>query len=282
MRSAAYPVGMELPPLEVGEISKEQIAQYSKVSHDPNPMHTDDELARSAGHPGVFAQGMLGMAFLTRHLTEVAGVGTLKGIEVRFQTMTWPGEWLTCRATVTALEEGEKGSRVTCDIRTENQDGEPKVVGTATFETSQEPRVPAKPKRAARIATGPAQPKPNAVQPAAQQEEKAVPKVERAAEWFDRVLPEEFDPRKAGGFSGTFCFTIAGDRGGEWSVTIDGDDLNIETGLSPDPVFNVDMKDVNFMDLMNGEINGQQAFMSGKLKFKGNMSKAMKLQELLF
>jgi putative sterol carrier protein len=42
------------------------------------------------------------------------------------------------------------------------------------------------------------------------------------------------------------------------------------------------MKDENFMSLMNGEINGQQAFMSGKLKFKGNMSKAMKLQELLF
>jgi len=278
MTSAAYEVGLELPPLEVGEISKEQIAEYSRVSHDPNPMHTDEELARSAGYPGVFAQGMLGMAFLTRYLTEVAGVGTLRGIKVRFQTMTWPGEWITCRATVTQLEDGEKGPRVTCDIRTENQDGEPKVVGTATFETSQEPRVPAKPKQVAGAPSKAVQPKQKPAQP----EEKAMSKIESAGEWFDRVLPEEFDPSKVGGFSGTFCFRIRGELGGEWSVTIDGDDLNIETGLSADPVFTVNMKDENFMSLMNGEINGQQAFMSGKLKFKGNMSKAMKLQELLF
>jgi hypothetical protein len=155
--------------------------------------------------------------------------------------VTWPGEWITCRATVTQLEDGEKGARVTCDIRTEKRDGEPKVVGTATFETSQEPRVPAKPKQAACAANKAVQPKQKPAEP----EEKAMSKIESAGEWFDRVLPEEFDPSKVGGFSGN-------------------------------------MKSESFMSLMNGEINGQQAFMSGKLKFKGNMSKAMKLQELLF
>ena len=66
--SVRYSVGDELDPLVIGEITKELIAEYSRVSHDPNPMHTDEELARSAGHPTVFAQGMLGMAFLARHL----------------------------------------------------------------------------------------------------------------------------------------------------------------------------------------------------------------------
>jgi putative sterol carrier protein len=42
------------------------------------------------------------------------------------------------------------------------------------------------------------------------------------------------------------------------------------------------MKDEDFVKLMNGELNGQVAFMSGKLKFKGSMSTAMKLQGLLF
>ena len=44
--AAPYSVGDELDPLVIGEITKELIAEYSRVSHDPNPMHTDEELAR--------------------------------------------------------------------------------------------------------------------------------------------------------------------------------------------------------------------------------------------
>lgn len=131
--SAAYQIGDELPPLAIGAITKEQIAEYSGVSNDPNPMHTDEELARAAGYPGVFAQGMLGMAFLARHLTSVGGVGSLRRIKVRFKTMTWPGEAITCRARVTGVEREGTRQVVTCDIQTANADGEAKVIGNATF-----------------------------------------------------------------------------------------------------------------------------------------------------
>ena len=50
----------------------------------------------------------------------------------------------------------------------------------------------------------------------------------------------------------------------------------------PNSQFTITMKDEDFVKLMNGELNGQVAFMSGKLKFKGSMSTAMKLQGLLF
>ena len=90
--SVRYSVGDELDPLVIGEVTKELIAEYSRVSHDPNPMHTDEELARSAGHPTVFAQGMLGMAFLARHLTDLAGVGNLrrKRRGIRFKLGCYP------------------------------------------------------------------------------------------------------------------------------------------------------------------------------------------------
>ena len=129
-----YKVGDELAPLVIGELTREAIAEYSRVSKDPNPMHTDDELAREMGYPGVFAQGMLGMAYLARHLEAIAGVGKLHRIKVRFKTMTWPGERITCRARVTSVERIEGRQRVTCDIQTENEEGQPKVVGTATFD----------------------------------------------------------------------------------------------------------------------------------------------------
>ena len=127
-----YAVGDELETLLIGEMTKELIAEYSRVSNDPNPMHTDEELAQAAGYPTVFAQGMLGMGFLTRYLVETCGVGHLKRIKVRFKTMTWPGEQITCVAKVTAVQ----GNDVTCDIHTQNQDGVPKVIGSATFEAN--------------------------------------------------------------------------------------------------------------------------------------------------
>ncbi len=129
-----YRVGDELPPMVAGEVTRELITAYSQVSLDPNPMHTDEELAQAMGYPTVYAQGMLGMAMLARHLGQISGTGKLKRIKCRFKTMTWPGETITCRATVTAVEDRDGKQLVTVDIRTENQSGEPKVLGEAAFE----------------------------------------------------------------------------------------------------------------------------------------------------
>jgi putative sterol carrier protein len=37
----------------------------------------------------------------------------------------------------------------------------------------------------------------------------------------------------------------------------------------------------DFVDMINGKLNGQMAFMTGKLKVAGDMGLAMKLQTLL-
>lgn len=129
-----FHIGDELPPLDLGEMTRATIDAYAAVSNDPNPMHTDEELAQAAGHPTVFAQGMLGMAYLARQIGAVAGPGRIRRIKTSFRTMTWPGEHITCRARVTAVEQQDGVELVTCDLHTENQDGVPKVMGTATFE----------------------------------------------------------------------------------------------------------------------------------------------------
>ena len=41
--------------------TKEQIAAYAEASGDRNPIHLDDDFARSVGLPGVIAHGMLQM-----------------------------------------------------------------------------------------------------------------------------------------------------------------------------------------------------------------------------
>lgn len=108
--------------------------------------------------------------------------------------------------------------------------------------------------------------------------------IEKPSDWFDKVLPETIaqHPEKIEGFNGTIAFVIKGDQGGEWSVTFDNGAVEVKEGLDESAGFSVKMKDVNFVKMMNGELSGPNAFMTGKLKFKGEISKAMKLRGLLF
>lgn len=109
--------------------------------------------------------------------------------------------------------------------------------------------------------------------------------IEEPHEWFDRVLPETVrtHPEKVGNFVGRLIFTITGDNGGVWTVTFDeGQALDVQTGDAGDAGFTVKMKDKNFVKMMNGEMTGSNAFMTGKLKFKGDVTQAIKLRGLLF
>ena len=109
-------------------------------------------------------------------------------------------------------------------------------------------------------------------------------KIENPSDWFDNVLPGKVagNPKKAGGFEGTFCFKLSGDKGGDWSVTLEGEGVEVKPEPNDNPLFTISMKDEDFVKMINGELKGQVAFMTGKLKFKGDMGKAMKLQGLLF
>jgi acyl dehydratase len=127
----AATIGQELPPVVKGPITREDLKAYAAASGDPNPMHLDDELARSAGHPGVFAHGMLSMGYLGELLVRAAGPAAVRRFRARFVKLTWPGEVVTCRGRVTGVRD-EGGERlVECEIWTENQAGERKLTGSA-------------------------------------------------------------------------------------------------------------------------------------------------------
>jgi acyl dehydratase len=126
-------VGLELPPLVKGPITREHLRAYAAASGDPNPMHTDEEFAKNAGYPGVFAHGMLSMGWLGQFLVRAAGPAAIRKFRTRFVKLTWPGEVITCRGRVTGVHE-EAGARlVDCEVWTENQEGERKLTGTAVL-----------------------------------------------------------------------------------------------------------------------------------------------------
>src|SRR5215475_10044439 len=104
--------------------TEEQIAAYAAASGDRNPIHLDDEFARSVGLPGVIAHGMLQMGLLAR----VAGdPARLRRLSCRFAGIVRPGDTVTFRG-----EESDHAVQLTAV----NQDGQA-VVTRAVAEVDQ-------------------------------------------------------------------------------------------------------------------------------------------------
>ena len=79
--------------------TKEQIAAYAQASGDINPIHLDDEFARSVGLPGLIAHGMLQMGLMGVVAAEAAGgPDKLTRLYCRFAGMVVPGDTVTFTA----------------------------------------------------------------------------------------------------------------------------------------------------------------------------------------
>ena len=125
-------VGDAAPPLVVEDISRTHFVRYAGASGDFNPMHHDDTIATSVGNPSVFGHGMLTAGLMARVLTDWFGPTALRRFQVRFSKQVWPGETLTCTATVTGLRDEGSDGLVDVECQVANQDGEVKLTGTAT------------------------------------------------------------------------------------------------------------------------------------------------------
>ena len=98
--------------------TREQIADYAEASGDRNPIHLDEDFARSVGLPGVIAHGMLQMGLLGTVASEAAGgPGHLRRLSVRFAGMVEPGDTVTFRA-----QPSRQGK---LELTAVNQKGEP-------------------------------------------------------------------------------------------------------------------------------------------------------------
>ncbi len=83
------------------------------------------------------------------------------------------------------------------------------------------------------------------------------------------------------GVSAVYQFDLEGEGGGSYYVTFTDGAGVISEGKAENPDITITMAASDFMSLMAGNLNPMSAYMSGKLKVKGDMSLAMKLQSLL-
>jgi putative sterol carrier protein len=100
--------------------------------------------------------------------------------------------------------------------------------------------------------------------------------VASAREFFE-TLESRADESKTAGLTATYLFEI--DGSGTWTVDVKDGKLSVsEGGDNADATITV--SEENFQKMIGGDLNPTTAYMTGKLKVKGDMSAAMKLQKL--
>ena len=83
MTDAAWTVG-DVVATGAYPIDRETLVRYAGASGDFNPIHYRDDVARSAGLPGVLAHGMLTMGLAVQPVVERFGAAAIRQYGVRF------------------------------------------------------------------------------------------------------------------------------------------------------------------------------------------------------
>ena len=98
--------GESLPDLKVTP-DRYLTYRYAGASGDFNPIHIDDEFARSVGLPGRILHGLWSMAQVARAQTEAAGgPDKLRRLSVQFRGMGLPEQELVVTSTVREVGDG--------------------------------------------------------------------------------------------------------------------------------------------------------------------------------
>ncbi|XP_044252312.1 hydroxysteroid dehydrogenase-like protein 2 [Tribolium madens] len=95
-------------------------------------------------------------------------------------------------------------------------------------------------------------------------------------------IEANLSPDTVKGTQAVFQFEVTGEEAGKWFVDLKNGAGSCGRGdapTAPDATLIMDSK--NFFDMFSGKIKPATAFMMGKLKVRGNMQKALKLEKLM-
>ncbi len=107
-----------------------------------------------------------------------------------------------------------------------------------------------------------------------------------AREIFEEQLPADLaeNPGKATAANAVFVFNLAGDDnddGGVWTLDLTKEADHVSEGESDSGQCTINMAASDFVDMWEGRLNPISAFMGGKISVDGDMSLAMKLQNII-
>jgi len=101
--------------------------------------------------------------------------------------------------------------------------------------------------------------------------------VAQSAKEFFESLETRVDPSRTAGMNATYLFDING--AGKWIVRVENGRPSVSEG-DGEADTTISASEETFLRIVNRELNATSAFMTGKLRIKGDMGNAMKLQQL--
>jgi peroxisomal enoyl-CoA hydratase 2 len=121
----------------VPALTRTDIVRFAGASGDFNPVHHDEEYARAAGFPTVFAMGQLQAGLLSRAATDWLGLGNIRSYRVRFKDKVWPGDELLLRGweLTRTPETPSSPALVECALEAERLEGRVAVEARVTAVT---------------------------------------------------------------------------------------------------------------------------------------------------
>jgi putative sterol carrier protein len=93
-------------------------------------------------------------------------------------------------------------------------------------------------------------------------------------------LPEVFDASRAQGVRANVQFDFTSDGGKKYIVRIADDKCTTEEGEVVNPDATLISSQATYQAVAEGRLNAATAFMTGKLKVKGNMQLLMRFQQI--
>ena len=125
----------EIPFRPFPAINREQLRAYATASGDPNPIHLDEEKAKSVGLPGIIAHGMLISALIAiraeDYVKNESGLGKFRLLQYksRFKAMVFLGDVPSIGGVVKDWDQ----EHLVLELKVKNQKDEVTTLGTVKF-----------------------------------------------------------------------------------------------------------------------------------------------------
>jgi len=94
------------------------------------------------------------------------------------------------------------------------------------------------------------------------------------------AMPEYFQPEKAGNTNATIQFDLSGEQAGKWFLKVADGQASANEGQVENPTLTLLADGRDAVKIFTGKMDPTAAFMSGKLKVKGDMGLAMRMQSM--
>lgn len=114
------------------KVTSEEVIDFARISMDNNPVHVNEEFAKTSIFGRRIAHGMFGAGFISAVIgTKIPGNGTIYlGQTLKFKKPVFLGDTLT--AWVEVAEKDDAKKRLKLKTWVENQDGKVVIDGEAS------------------------------------------------------------------------------------------------------------------------------------------------------